>query len=158
MAGPIQSAVSASLGATTAAIGVAKGIQLKESKEAAQKVKEAEKIEVDKAKAEKAIREAEKDAIKKDILQQRLETERTKGKTAALKAAQMQQRAKESYISIIREKQLGTKMGTRTSMTDYLIAASGKTLSRDQAREIAGTMSNYQIRKVKEAGGAHGNK
>lgn len=148
MAGPIQSAVSSTFGAAAAAIGLGKGLQLKEEKAEAEEIKTKEK---EAAKAEKA-------AIKMDILQQRLETERTKGKTAALKQAQMQQRAKESYLGIIREKQLGTKMGTRTSMADYLIAASGGTLKRDQAREIASTMTDRQKRKVKEEGGAHGNK
>lgn len=151
MAGPIQSAVSSTFGAAAAAIGLGKGLQLKEEKAEAEEIKTKEKEAAKAAKAEKS-------AIKMDILQQRLETERTKGKTAALKQAQMQQRAKESYLGIIREKQLGTKMGTRTSMADYLIAASGGTLKRDQAREIVSTMTDRQKRKVKEEGGAHGNK
>lgn len=169
MAGPIQSEVSSTFSTAAAAIGLGKGLKMQEEKAEAEKVK-AEQVKAAEKEAElKAAqkqeeqlkanqRRVERENLQRDILQQRLEIERTKSKTATLKQVQMQQRAKESYLGIIREKQLGTKMGTRTSMADYLIAASGGTLKRDQAREIASTMTDRQKRKVKEEGGAHGNK
>lgn len=176
MAGPIQSAVSSTFSTAAAAIGLGKGLKMQEEKAEAEKVKaEAEQVKAAEKEAKlkeaelKAAqkqeeqlqanqRKAERENLQRDILQQRLDIERAKSKTAMLKQVQMQQRAKESYLGIIREKQLGTKMGTRTSMADYLIAASGGTLKRDQAREIASTMTDRQKRKVKEEGGAHGDK
>lgn len=154
MAGPIQGAVNTAIGTTAAAIGVKKGIELKETKQAEQAAKEEKQ-------AEAMQRNEEIQGLKSDILKKKLEIEtskaereKSKTKSQALKAAQMQQRAKENYLNIIKEKQLGTKLGTRTSMRDYIMYASGGTLSKDDARDIARTMTDSQKRKLKEQGGA----
>ena len=163
MAGPIQSAINATIGAATAGIAIKQGIDLKEEKAAETAAKKAEaetkKAEHEARQAEHEKKQAEREAKQDTILQNRVEQSNIQLEGTKLKSAQMKQRAKESYINAIREKQLGTRLGTRTSMAEYLIAASGGTLDKEMASNLARTMSSREIRKVKEAGGARsGNK
>ena len=170
MAGPIQGAINSVIGAATAGIAIKQGIALKEEKadetaarkaesETKQAEREAKQAERETKQAERETKQAEREAKQDVILQNRIEQSNIHLEGTKLKSAQMKQRAKEGYINAIREKQLGTRLGTRTSMAEYLIAASGGTLDKEMASNLASTMSSREIRRVKEAGGARsGNK
>ena len=159
MAGSIQSAVNSALGAVAAGVAISKGLENKKEKEEASAISKEREASSVKAKAQKEAKAIEIANTKLEVEQSRLRQEQQRESAAALKFARMQQKAKESYINAIKEKSLGTKMGTRTSMTDYLIAASGNTLNRKAAMEISKTMNSREIRKIKEEGGAlSGNK
>lgn len=152
MAGPIQSAINATIGAATAGVAIKQGIERKEEKAIKEQEETAKKAEREATQAAILQTKAEREAVQLEASKLSLEGKK-------IKSAQMKQKAKEGYINAIREKKLGTRLGTRTSMAEYLMAASGGTLDRQTASSLAGTMTSREIRKIKEAGGARsGNK
>lgn len=172
MAGPVQSAVLSAIGSVGASVGVAKGIKVAEEKEAERLAKEQREAESNQRRAEIDAKKAERETLQAELLSEQLKRSKTVGEREesrlreqrsresreTLRLARARQMAKDSYIKAITEKQLGTKLGTRTSMAEYFVAASGGQLGLEEARQLTAGMSNRQIRKIKVEGGAHGNK